>query len=1050
VPAPALAWSPPGVRYAIDVRLDTNRQLLDGWVTIGYRSGADSALSALWLHAYPNAFSSHRSIYGREAERFGEDYALRFAPPEDRGWMTLDSASVDGIAAAVRLEETLARVDLPQPLAPGDSVAMRLHFRVHIPRVLDRFGRSRDGYSMGQWYPKIVVRDRDGWALDPFHYFPEFYGEFAEYDVAVTLPDEYWVGATGSLISTKGGTNEIPLQHPPPERVTVRLQTVAAGLGATGTSSEALWIEPARGDPIPVAASGAAAWRVPRGAPVHYRYAWRGEDGRSRWERDGEGRAGPLRFLTAWGDTSITDTLGAAVLSPAPSDSTLGSLKTLRFHASGVHDFGWVASPRYVRADTVWAGVAVRALVFREDSTAWSDALSLTVRGLEHHARLAGPYTWPTFTSAEASVAGGAMEYPMLTMNDPEITSGETEWLDATLAHESAHSWFYGMAGNDERRDAWLDEGFAQFLENDYVDEYYPRGNWRWRDRFRWVAPSSNAMRAERALLQHHYARDEQPPAWPADASPSYAAYSIAAYDRPAVMLRSLRAVWGRDTFEAFLKDLFRCGRGRHLVPDDVYASANAMAGAGADAMIRPWIETTDLPDVALGAVRRERTAGGWRTTVHVRRKGGIAMPVPVEAVYDDGSRETKWTPTDRREGTVVFDSPRRMSHAEIDPHSEVFDAYRLDNRRGAIPPMRWSPIFDVATPRAMTVLYGPTLWHGTREGMRLGGWVDGRYLPSQDFPRGIRSFEAGLSVGTEDGSLAWRAGYGRRVPQLGARGAVRLLAAGDAGLRRQEVTLSNWITESGRRRPWRLWSLTLQHLDRDDGARVVVPDSAFAAASVSRTVSAELALGLRTRGPRRSEAVEMSWRHGEAVGRRSGGVARSYDRGVVAFRQSIALGPRASRHVSWRIVGARAWRAAPADRLFDAAQSMPLETLDRFYWNAGGPLRESEHFWAEGGGGLRGYVGRGIVGDRLLAGSIEVRDDRWPLSVFLDVGTVGADSSAASSRDRPTLADAGIGWTAGPVRIYAPLWVGTPPPGESPLSARWVVAFDLTDPRWR
>jgi hypothetical protein len=952
--------------------------------------------------------------------------------------MTLDGATVDGVAAAVDLEETLARVALPRPLAPGDSVVLRVHFRVHVPRVFDRFGRTGDSYSMGQWYPKIVVHEREGWALDPYHFFAEFYGEFAEYDVAVTLPDDLWVGATGELIAAEDGNNEIPLQHVPAARANVMLTVATADSLEGRWPKQGLRIVPLFGDTLSIAGPSGTTWSVPRGSPTHYRYAWRDDAGHDALEADGTGHAGPVRTVTAWGDTSVADTLRSLAATTAPGDTAQPSLKTLRFRASGVHDFAWVASPRYVRADSLWDGVAVRTLVFREDTLAWRGALAMTVRALARHRRVVGPYVWPSFTTAEAATAGGAMEYPMLTMNDPGLSDGEFEWLDTTLAHESAHNWFYGMVGNDERRHPWLDEGFAQLLEDDYIDEYYPRGFWKHRDRFRWVAPIWNSTRTERWLLRAHDAEDDQPPSWPADSSRSYSGYSIAAYDRPAVMFRSLRTAWGGERFGAFLRDVYRCGLGRHLVPADVYASANATVGVGADSLIRSWIETTGVPDVALGAVRRERTAEGWRTTVEVRRKGAIAMPVPVEVTYADGTRETRIVPTGARTNRVVFDHRERVVRAEIDPRHQVFDAYPLDNRGGLLPPMRWSPLVDVATPRAISVLYGPTLWHGEREGMRLGGWVDGRYLPSQDFPYGIRSFEGGLNVGTRAGSVAWRAGYRRRVGRLGARGSLRVLVSQDVDLRRYELSLSNLITESGRRHPWRLWRLTLQDLGRRGTE------------SSLHSRSAELAVGLRTRGPRRSESIDLSWRHGEPVGRLDPGADRGYDRATSEVRQTLDLGPRATTHVSWRVMAGRSWRRVPSDRLFDPAQATPLETLDQFYWNAGGPLRRSEHVWAEGGGGLRGYVGRGISTDRLVAGSIEARHDRWPVSLFLDLGRVGGAPSSLASPPWTTLADAGIGWSAGPLRIYAPLWVGTPPSGESPWDARWTVAFDLVEMRWR
>ncbi len=67
----------PGLRYTIDVRLDTGRNRLDGWTTIRYRSGADSALPAIHLHTYPNAFSGPRTVYAREQARQAEKYEIR-------------------------------------------------------------------------------------------------------------------------------------------------------------------------------------------------------------------------------------------------------------------------------------------------------------------------------------------------------------------------------------------------------------------------------------------------------------------------------------------------------------------------------------------------------------------------------------------------------------------------------------------------------------------------------------------------------------------------------------------------------------------------------------------------------------------------------------------------------------------------------------------------------------------------------------------------------------------------------------------------------------
>lgn len=83
------------------------------------------------------------------------------------------------------------------------------------------------------------------------------------------------------------------------------------------------------------------------------------------------------------------------------------------------------------------------------------------VAALELFGELYGPYPWPTFTLAITPNLGGGIEYPSHVMQGPG-TSG------STTSHEVAHMWFYGLVGNNQGRDPWLDEGLASWGEARY------------------------------------------------------------------------------------------------------------------------------------------------------------------------------------------------------------------------------------------------------------------------------------------------------------------------------------------------------------------------------------------------------------------------------------------------------------------------------------------------------------------------------------------------------------------------------------------------------
>ena len=73
-------------------------------------------------------------------------------------------------------------------------------FHVKLPKgVTSRLGHVDQSYQITQWYPKPAVYDKYGWHQMPYLNMGEFYSEFGSYDVSITLPENYVVGATGDL-----------------------------------------------------------------------------------------------------------------------------------------------------------------------------------------------------------------------------------------------------------------------------------------------------------------------------------------------------------------------------------------------------------------------------------------------------------------------------------------------------------------------------------------------------------------------------------------------------------------------------------------------------------------------------------------------------------------------------------------------------------------------------------------------------------------------------------------------------------------------------------
>lgn len=189
------------INYRIEVRLDDEQHQLHGQANWEYFNKSATVLTELYVHLWPNAYSSRSTAFARQQLRYGNS-RFYFADDADLGGIDSLSFSVNGQAAAMTFlngQPDMAILQLPSPLKPGERVSVSTPFRVKIPASFSRLGHIGQSYQVTQWYPKPAVYDATGWHPMPYLDAGEFYSDFGAFDVYITLPDNYQVAATGVL-----------------------------------------------------------------------------------------------------------------------------------------------------------------------------------------------------------------------------------------------------------------------------------------------------------------------------------------------------------------------------------------------------------------------------------------------------------------------------------------------------------------------------------------------------------------------------------------------------------------------------------------------------------------------------------------------------------------------------------------------------------------------------------------------------------------------------------------------------------------------------------
>ena len=205
------ARSPRNANYSIDVRLDPDTRTLTGRAVLTWRNITAVAAPDLRFHLYYNAWRNSRSTWMRERE-LGRGPGLASRPEADWGWIDVTAVRLLGDAGAQDLtdrlrfispddnnpdDRTVFSVPMPTAVAPGDTVNIEFEWRSRVPRTFARTGAIGDFFFIAQWFPKIGVLEDTGWNCHQFHASTEFFSDYGVYDVRITVPTGWVLGATG-------------------------------------------------------------------------------------------------------------------------------------------------------------------------------------------------------------------------------------------------------------------------------------------------------------------------------------------------------------------------------------------------------------------------------------------------------------------------------------------------------------------------------------------------------------------------------------------------------------------------------------------------------------------------------------------------------------------------------------------------------------------------------------------------------------------------------------------------------------------------------------
>lgn len=521
------------VQYKINVELDPSNFMYFGSEEILYKNNSPDTLYELSVTMLGDIYNktNYNHDWGMSRDMMTEGIII--------DEMMINENTIDLKGDAVRRSGTNMFIRLEEHLLPGKELELFIKWTfIHPKKINIREGHYGDStFFAGHFYPRMAVYDDiDGWDKRNYTGYAEFYGQYADYEVNITVPGGFIVWATGELQNA----NEV----------------------------------------------------------LSEKY-------HDRWLQ-GHNPGQTINVISA---DEVFD-----------NDKTRpGDKLTWRFAAKNVPDFAFATSDKF-RWDA-------RSVLLENDrkvllNTAYArdriyypgiiDLLDTVITNFS--TQMPGiPYPYPVMTVFNGQAG---MEYPMM-CNDAEIST----WAGNVVLtyHEVAHSYFPFMVGTNERKYAWMDEGWANFLPLLFVDQH--------------VTDEYDYLQMRFDTYTMHAGREGEVPIitltdhlrirWP---------YRQASYDKSFIANYYLFKYLGEERFLACLQEYIGRWEGKYPIPYDFFFTFNDVSGENLNWFWKSWYFDPGYPDLS---IRKNNDH-----SILVENNGKLPIPVLIRVFFTDGSME--------------------------------------------------------------------------------------------------------------------------------------------------------------------------------------------------------------------------------------------------------------------------------------------------------------------------------------------------------------------------------------------------------------------------